>query len=152
MTHPAKFTLGVVGHGQEKFTVRTEWLAREAIHEAALRHGATAISSGHSPMGGVDLYAEDVANELALDTDGLIFEPTVHVWNGAGGFRARNLKIAAVSNLVLCVVVQKLPPHFDGMKFDRCYHCQGRNPDHVKSGGCWTAWRCARGHEWKIIE
>lgn len=35
-------------------------------------------------------------------------------------------------------------------KFTPCYHCGDRNPPHVKSGGCWTAWKC-KEREWIFI-
>ena len=141
--------LGVVGHAAEKFTPRTEALARAAIRAACYQHGADTVVSGHSPMGGVDIWAEEVAAELGLAT--IIHAPKVNRWDAPGGFKDRNLAIARDSDLVLVVVVRELPPGFSGMKFSRgCYHCKGRNPEHVKSGGCWTAWKCA-AHEWRVI-
>lgn len=140
--------LGVVGHGQEKFTKRTEGLATQAIINAVLRYGPTHIVSGHSPLGGVDLYAEQVAERLGVPT--IIHAPRYHTWSGPGGYKERNLAIARDSDLVLCVVVSDFPPKFNGMRFPYCYHCKGRNPQHIKSGGCWTAWRC-KDHQWSII-
>lgn len=140
--------LGIVGNAQEKFTAETESLAHQAIADAITRHGATRVVSGRCPMGGVDLYAEGAAAWADLPTT--IFPPTVNRWDGPGGFRARNLLIAASSDLVLVVVVAKLPPGFEGRDFGDCYHCKGRNPEHVKSGGCWTAWRC-KVQEWIIV-
>lgn len=149
--HRGAMNLGIVGHAQEKFTPETEALAREAIVQATLDFGASQIVSGHSPMGGVDWYAEAIAAELRLPT--IIHEPTINQWasaKGKIGFRERNLAIARDSDLVLVVVVKTLPPDFKGMRFSGCYHCGTRNPDHVKSGGCWTAWKC-KAHEWRII-
>lgn len=140
--------LGIVGHAQEKFTPETELLARAVIRVAIKSHGATTIISGRSPMGGVDIYAEQIAAELGLPTD--IKEPRQNSWHGEYGFKARNLDIAKQSDKVLVVVVRTLPPGFKGMSFDGCYHCGSRNPEHVKSGGCWTAWR-ARSREWVIL-
>lgn len=142
--------LGIVGHGQEKFTDETESLAIDIIHRRIKELDPEFVVSGHSPMGGVDIYAEIVAK--SLDIPVLIHAPKVNRWDGAGGFRERNLAIARDSDVVLVVVVKELPPGYTGMRFDGCYHCKDRNPEHVKSGGCWTAWRCFGGQEWTIIK
>ncbi len=141
--------LGIVGHAQEKFTAETEALARERIRERILQYGPVFIVSGRSPMGGVDLYAEEIAAELGIPT--IIHAPTRNRWDGPGGFKERNLAIARDSDPVLVVVCRELPPEFAGMRFEDCYHCRGRTPPHVKSGGCWTAWK-ARSRMWEIIE
>lgn len=140
--------LGIVGNAQEKFTPETEHAAREAIRDAVAMHAPEAIVSGRSPMGGVDWYAEEIAAELNMPV--LIHRPSRRQWAGVGGYRERNLKIAHSSDLVLVVVVRELPPDYQGMRFGACYHCVGRNPQHVKSGGCWTAWR-APAQEWIIV-
>lgn len=140
--------LGIVGHEKAKFTDETFKEAFCAIGDAIERHGATTIVSGRSPLGGVDIWAEDAAAELGLPT--IIHAPKIRRWAGPGGFQERNLAIARDSDLVLCIVVRELPEGYEGMRFPECYHCKDRNPPHVKSGGCWTAWRCER-HEWQII-
>lgn len=140
--------LGIVGHAQEKFVFETEHHAREAIRDAIALHAPSAIVSGHSPMGGVDWYAEEIANELEIPA--IIYAPQRNTWYGPCGYRERNLKIAAESDIVLVVVVKQLPPGYKGMRFSGCYHCKERTPEHVKSGGCWTAWR-AKAQEWIII-
>lgn len=141
--------LGVVGHEQAKFRPDTEARARQAIHDAIDRHGATALVSGHSPLGGVDWFAEEIAKQRGLDM--IVHAPTRHTWDGLGGFKWRNRRIASGSDLVLCVALVTLPEDFTGMRFpEGCYHCKGRNPPHVKGGGCWTAWQCAK-REWAFI-
>jgi hypothetical protein len=140
--------LGVVGPEQAKFTSATEALARAVIREAAVRHGATALVSGHCPLGGVDIFAEEEAAAMGLQM--IVFAPKVLSWEGPGGYRARNLMIARTSDLVLMVALSELPLGFRGEDYGECYHCKGRNPPHVKSGGCWTAWRC-RDREWVVI-
>lgn len=148
--------LGVVGHAQEKFTEASEGLARMEITDAIIRYGATRIVSGRSPMGGVDLYAEDVAKACGMTKENgrlIVHAPTINQWNSAYGkigYKERNLAIARDSDLVLVVVVKELPSDFNGMRFSGCYHCGDRNQKHVKSGGCWTAWKC-KAHEWRII-
>jgi hypothetical protein len=51
---------------------------------------------------------------------------------------------------VACINVIALPDSYRGRRFDGCYHCLTRNPPHIKSGGCWTAWR-AKSREWRLI-
>jgi hypothetical protein len=140
--------LGVVGPEQAKFTSATEALARAAIVAGVERHGADTLVSGHCPLGGVDIFAEEIAAELGLRM--VVHAPRTLSWGGPGGYKARNLAIARDSDLVLMVALRELPRGFRGMEFEDCYHCKGRNPPHVKSGGCWTAWRC-REREWVII-
>ena len=141
--------LGVVGHEQAKFTELTEKKAREEIYKAIAYFEATELVSGRCPLGGVDIYAEEIAAELGLKMT--VFAPLVNEWGAPGGFRERNLKIANHSDIVQNVVVEKLPPGYTGMEFEDCYHCRGRNPLHVKSGGCWTAWKC-KDRIWSIIK
>lgn len=147
--------LGVVGHEQAKFTPHTEQLARQAINDAIDRHKPVALVSGHCPLGGVDIYAEEIARERGLEM--IVHAPKTPTWNGPGGYRERNLRIAHDSDLVLVVALRELPPGFIGMRHKHCYHCRSYapptdlHPTHVKGGGCWTAWQC-RAREWAIIQ
>jgi hypothetical protein len=141
--------LGVVGHAAEKFTPVSEALAKDAIRKVVKETRATRLSSGHSPMGGVDIWSEEIAAEMGLEMS--IHAPTVNRWDGPGGFKDRNLAIAKESDITLVVVVQDFPPNFKGKRFPDCYHCKDRNPPHIKSGGCWTAWRCKK-RIWRIID
>lgn len=141
--------LGIVGHEQAKFRSLTEKRARQAIHRAIDWWKPDALVSGHSPLGGVDWFAEEIAVERGLEM--IVHAPRVHTWGGPDGYKARNLRIAQESDLVLCVALVRLPEDFAGMRFPRgCYHCKGRNPEHVKGGGCWTAWQC-RDRRWAFI-
>lgn len=140
--------LGVVGHGADKFTPQTEVAARQSIRDALVTFRTDVVCSGHSPLGGVDIWAEEEAEAAGLET--LIHAPTRFSWGAPGGYRDRNLAIAQDSDLVLVVVVKELPQGYTGMRFKGCCHCHGRVPVHVKSGGCWTAWKCER-QAWRII-
>ncbi len=142
------FNLGIVGHAQDKFTHLTELTARSKIIEFILQYKPTSIISGHCHLGGVDIYAEEIAS--SLDIPLIIHKPLILSWSGKGGYRDRNLKIAKDSHLTLVVVVKDYPVHYTGLRFNGCYHCGGRNPKHVKSGACWTAWKSKR-REWIII-
>jgi hypothetical protein len=143
------FSLGIVGHGTEKFTKRTEALAKDAIARAIYWYKPSQIVSGHSPMGGVDIWAEEAAKAHSIAEK--IYAPTDFYWGSVGGYKERNLKIAKSSDVVLVIVVEEYPKLYAGMRFDNCYHCKGRNPKHVKSGACWTAWKSGVG-QWKIIK
>jgi len=142
--------LGIVGHEAAKFTPETEEQARQEIRKAIHAHGATEVVSGSCHLGGIDIWAVEEANKLGLNT--VEFAPQVLRWDPPGktGFKLRNLQIAKYSDVVLCIVVEKIPHTYTGMRFNDCYHCQGRNPPHIKSGGCWTAWR-AKSREWVVL-
>ena len=134
--------VGIVGHEAAKFTRHTEERARSIIR-SILRPGDVVIS-GHCHLGGVDIWAEEEAASLGLQT--LIFPPKRHSW--FEGYRPRNILIAQHSDIVHCIVVAVLPPAYQGMHFASCYHCHTNT--HIKSGGCWTALRCAN-RQWHIV-
>lgn len=141
--------LGIVGHAAEKFTPATETAAKGIIEDAFALYEPAALISGRSPMGGVDVWAEGMAKEAGIVTQ--IYAPDVHQWGAPGGFKDRNLQIAAESDAILVIVIKDYDVDFEGMRFRSCYHCNGRVPEHVKSGGCWTAWQCAGKREWAIV-
>lgn len=140
-------SLGIVGHEAAKFTEAKEVEARKAIRDLIEQYQPARVVSGECPLGGVDIWAREIAVAHGVPFDPKA--PRQHSWDGEYGFKARNLDIAK-STLVVCIVVHDLPPTYRGRRFDGCYHCKGRNPPHVKSGGCWTAWRAAR-REWIIL-
>jgi len=125
---------GIVGHAAEKFTPETEKTARRIIRE--ILEDASVLVSGGCHLEGVDILAEGIAKELRCYDEDYIFVPENLRW-APRGYRARNLKIARVSDEVHVIVVKKYPSNYDGMRFKFCYHCN--SADHVKSGGCWTA-------------
>jgi hypothetical protein len=140
--------IGIVGHAAEKFTPDTESAARLAIFDLISefdRNGEMTIVSGRSPMGGIDIWAEEVAFQCDVATE--IYAPVLDSrgrarWDGPGGFKERNIAIAEASDLVCVIVVRSYPPGYRGMRFRYCYHCRSRKPiveNHIKSGGCWTA-------------
>jgi hypothetical protein len=145
--------LGIVGHEGKKFGTETEEQAREVIRAALKHFNPTKVVSGACHLGGVDVWAIQEAKAAGVPTQE--FPPQVLRWDGAlvgkVGYKQRNLQIAAAADTVLCVVLKELPYDYKGPTFgDGCYHCRDRNPPHVKSGGCWTAWRC-KEHIWSII-
>jgi hypothetical protein len=138
--------IGIVGHGKDKFNSRTEFIAKKLILLALTEHEGSVLVSGHSPVGGIDIWSEEVAEALHLPMD--IKAPKNNSWDGEYGYKARNLDIARCSDILYVIVVAKYPETYRGRKFDECYHCTKHKdeeiPDHVKSGGCWTGWEAAK--------
>lgn len=135
--------IGIVGHGSNKFTKHSEQVARNVIRKILSKYPNVIAISGHSPVGGIDIWTEEVAHDLGLVMD--IKSPKTNSWDGDYGYKARNLDIARSSDEVHVILVNKYPPNYNGMRFDNCYHCskhlEHKISNHVKSGGCWT------GHE-----
>lgn len=132
--------IGIVGHGAEKFTKETEKQAKIHIRNILLPplkpvQKDTVLVSGHSPMGGIDIWAEELARFANIDLD--IKTPRQQRWDAEYGYKQRNLDIARDSDVVYVIVVKEYPPNYNGMRFKSCYHCH--KDDHIKSGGCWTA-------------
>lgn len=124
--------VGIVGSEAAKFTPETEALAREMIRKAI--KGKTTVVSGACHLGGVDVWAMEEAKKMGI-SQRIEFAPEKKHWDG---YKARNIQIAERSQKIVCITVKKLPKGFKGMRFPLCYHC--KTTDHVKSGGCWTAW------------
>lgn len=159
--------IGFVGNGTDKFTKLGEERARSFIANQlwgfqedlpGIGLSCEAMVSGHSPVGGIDIWAEEEAEALGIPLDLKI--PTIEQWNPPGGYgyRARNLDIAKDSDVLHIVLANEYPPDYSGRRFKECYHCKsiGRDAtDHVKSGGCWTGKKALEmGKEviWRIIE
>lgn len=131
--------VAIVGHEGAKFTEGSEAKARRIIRKLLTEPTkATLMVSGHCPLGGVDIWAEEEADYMGIPM--LIHAPEQNNW--PNGFRPRNIKIARTCTEIHVIVVAELPPTFGGRRFPFCYHCN--SDDHVKSGGCWTA-HFARG-------
>lgn len=122
--------IGIVGHEAAKFTPETKHKAINII-EGLLSHCDTVVS-GHCHLGGIDIWAEMVADSIGAQK--LIYLPRTNAW--ASGYKPRNIQIAKASDVVHIIVVATLPDTYKGMRFSLCYHCGSK--DHVKSGGCWT--------------
>ena len=145
--------IGIVGHGSDKFTERGKSLALLLIKQIFADSSFTEniLVSGHSPVGGIDIWAEEIANELNITTD--IKRPKQNRWDAEYGYKARNIDIAETSNEVHVIVVDDYPLNYKGMLFNECYHCHSNK--HVKSGGCWTgryAEKIGKHAIWHIIK
>ena len=127
--------VGVVGNGTDKFTDLGKLRAKQEIRRILSDPEVTAVVSGHSPMGGVDIWAEESGQEFNLEQR--IKIPLVHSWDGGYGYKARNIDIARDSDILYVVVANVYPDEYKGRRFKICYHCE--TSTHVKSGACWTA-------------
>lgn len=127
--------IGIIGHGADKFTKKSAQEAKNLIRKilCAQKEMPTLVS-GHSPVGGVDIYAEEIAKGLTLALDLKI--PKQKQWDAQYGFKQRNLAIAQDADVLHVILVDKYPIGYKGRMFDKCYHCL--TSDHVKSGACWT--------------
>jgi hypothetical protein len=148
--HP-KYVVGIVGSEAAKFTDATEAEAKRIIYAILNRPEVTGLSSGACHLGGVDAWAEQIATDMGLRT--YIFPPKTRQWE-PNGYKERNLQIVEASDEVHCITVKVLPEKYQGMRWETCYHCHGRVSDHVKSGGCFTAWQAykqGKKTQWHII-
>ena len=153
--------IGIVGHGTDKFTPATR-RAAVAIIRMLLKPGDVLVS-GHSPVGGIDIWAEEVARDEGIAMDLKI--PRQNKWDAEYGFKQRNLDIARDSDEVHVIVVENYPMDYHGRRWldddalPVCYHCarlpEVQQPElHVKSGGCWTgiqARRLGKPVTWHIL-
>ena len=157
--------IGIVGNGEDKFTKDGALRAQEKIiellsdeMESMSVYEPITVVSGHSPVGGIDIWAEEIGKELGCDLDLKI--PEVHQWNPPGGYgyRTRNLDIAESSDVLYVIVALEYPDIYTGRRFKDCYHCAKwaeERPWHVKSGGCWTgkqAIKMGKEVHWIFIE
>jgi len=148
--------IGIVGHGSNKFDPRTTLIAKNLIRKILSSSKDNISISGHSPVGGIDIWSEEIAKELGLEMD--IKTPKQNTWNAEYGYKQRNLDIAHDSNEVHVILVSEYPKGYKGMKFNECYHCVKHNEakikNHVKSRGCWTGWEAVKAGKhvyWHII-
>lgn len=139
-------TVGIVGAEEAKFDGYHRLKAHTTIGEILMGHEQVQVVSGACPLGGVDVWAIEMAETLGHLT--LEFPPAVHNW--AEGFKPRNIHIAEASDILHVIVVKEYHPLYQGKHWFRpveqghyvemkpwCYHC--KRFGHVKSGACWTA-------------
>ncbi len=133
--------IGIVGHEAKKFIPYTEQMARELIRQL-LEPADSVLVSGHCHLGGIDIWAEEIAKALGAFDPALIFAPKNQHWST--GYKPRNQQIAETAAVVHNIVVARYPEGYADLRFEDeqtglpyCYHC--KTDQHVKSGGCWTA-------------
>lgn len=130
--------IGIVGAEEAKFTPKGIRAAKGLIR--SLLEPGDVVVSGECHLGGIDIWAREIAQELGLMFIGC--PPEAHSWEY---YKARNIRIAELSDYVVCIAADVYPLDFTGMRFPRCYHCKRDPFSHIKSGGCWTT-KYARNH------
>jgi hypothetical protein len=138
--------IAIIGHAADKFTPFSEARAKAKI--IALLGPSDVLISGGCHLGGVDIWAEQLAEKFGNQT--IIHRPAKRGWYG--GYKDRNLKIARDADVVHVIVAEEYPAEHRGLKFDYCYHCKSK--DHIKSGACWTAiqaQKLGKAAHWHII-
>jgi len=136
-----------------KYAVKTIRDYSEYYGEETYDFSNIILISGRCPKGGVDIWAEQLADELSIKKE--IFAPEVNQWNDkvlsdlhggefvAYGYKSRNTKIAKTCDVLYCIV----PKTFDATKFGTipygmrnkttfCNYCD--TFEHPTNGGCWT--------------
>lgn len=168
--------VAIVGPQEDKWTPEQKIKAKEKIKEILLiykeldnlNHNALPILiSGHCPKGGVDIWAEEVANELNIQTE--IFKPQVKQWNDMivnnpwdekgwkdappteyhtaavpilgktrlMGYKSRNIEIAKACDVLYCITPWQCEPTI--VEDYKWVGCKHcKTTGHVSSGGCWT--------------
>ena len=134
-----KTKIGIIGNGSDKFTPHGATIAKAVIVEILMANHKPVLMSGHSRMGGIDIWAEEIATQLGHEKD--IKAPKTESWGGDYGYKERNLDIARSSDYLYVIVADSYPPDYNGQTFLKdgrqyCYHCNTFN--HVKSGACYT--------------
>jgi len=124
--------VGIVGSEEAKFTPAGKRAAIALIERLLSGGNVTEIVSGKCHLGGIDVWAAVVGNDLGIIVTE--YPPATYRW--ADGYKPRNLQIVERSDVVHCITVDRLPESYVGMRFELCYHCG--TSDHTKSGGCWT--------------
>jgi hypothetical protein len=130
--------IGIVGAEECKFTPYGKAQALTLIRRIVSHPQVTGVVSGGCHLGGVDIWAKQVAEQYGRDFRE--FLPAEQSWHY--GYRIRNLQIASHSDVLHCITVPYLPDTYTGKRFLYCYHCDSTT--HVKSGGCWTLKEAAR--------
>lgn len=91
--------IAIVGGSGGKWTSETEIKAKRTIRDIFSKYNNECILvSGGCHLGGIDIWAEEIAKELGLKT--IIFPAVVHEWSTRGGYRDRNIKIAVEADVV----------------------------------------------------
>lgn len=114
--------LGIVGTSRP-LSEREITDARKIIAHLIKHFNYPTVVSGGATS--IDCLAFHVAESMGCETE--LFIPKVPRWEG--GYKERNLKIAQVSDVVVCLTTN--------VKTQKCYH-HSEIENHQKTAGCWT--------------
>jgi hypothetical protein len=121
--------VAIVGSELKYWTEKSETLAIMNIHNILVRHATShdfrdgdiwmpyevTMVSGGCPKGGVDIWAEIIADELGIKKE--IYRPEVNQWNDymetypcappnvrwLSGYKSRNLQITKACDVLYCI-------------------------------------------------
>ncbi len=97
------FYVGIVGSDGRKFDKLSEKKARDRISQIIAYeiishpHMNIVIVSGHCHLGGIDIFAEEIANKFEISM--IPYPPNNLRWE-PDGFKARNMRIAQKSDIL----------------------------------------------------
>jgi hypothetical protein len=143
--------IAIVGPQASKWTPEKEALAKVKILE--ILGNTNVLISGHCPLGGIDIWAEEMAKENNIET--LIFKPQTNQWSDEiveigdekvkgfedigykakiklKGYKSRNIDIAEACDALYCII-----PYRFGL-FCTHHKDEQDQTDHPNNGGCWT--------------
>lgn len=142
--------IAIVGPEESKWSKELKALAKKEIEEIfflysdSIGYDCITLVSGHCPHGGVDIWAEEIADKLEIKKE--IYPAEVNQFEDRFttemenpylpakklmGYKSRNIKIAETCDILYCIV-PSISRIFNGI----CYHC--KKDGHPNNGGCWT--------------
>lgn len=106
--------VAIVGAEEASWPKGSDEVVKPIIVRILRKYPFLMLVSGGCPKGGVDIWAEEVADSMSIPKK--IFKPEVHSWNHPRGYKWRNQQIA-----IFCAELYDIEPY-------------GK-----RSGGTWTA-------------
>lgn len=163
--------VGIVGASEEKWTEEQKVQVKVKIKRMLIDHilleakandyqegtPNVVLVSGGCPKGGVDIWAEEIADKLGIKKE--IYKPEVNQWEDkrlsfsiprenikgegfAKGYRSRNIQIAEASD-ILYVISPKCSNYHRGIGYEiYCTKCRGTG--RIWNGGEWTGNFCEK--------
>lgn len=125
--------IAIVGISAGRYSDRQESEIRKRIAFILKEYAEPVLVSGHSPKGGVDIFAEEIFRGLYPEVEPIIYPANKdhehwHCSLSCQGYRYRNGLIAENCDELYCITVKD--------ESEYCYHCQ--TVGHKRNGGCWT--------------
>jgi hypothetical protein len=146
--------VAIVGPQEDKWLPYLKDRAKQVIEVILIQYQFErdlTIVSGGCPLGGVDIWAVELAKQRGINTD--VIKPDVNQWEDRyateyenqyipvpilKGFKSRNIAIAKDCDVLYCIVPNAMIG-FNVVSFNPkcfCKHCKVWK--HPTNGGCWT--------------